>query len=233
MNSHIAVNIIVEGATEQTFVRNILAPYLGAKNIFLSPVLIGKRGHKGGKVSLARITTDIGNFLKQRPNTLITTMIDYYGLSGAWPGRQLNKNEQDTLTAVQKAKKVEDGLTQTIQTAHPNIDVAKRFIPFFVMHEFEALLFSNPTTLAQKLVISQDSIQQILEACNEPEEINDSVHTSPAKRLNDLVNGNYRKTTQGITIAQEIGLPQIRRKCPHFDQWLQNLESRVSSVTSQ
>ena len=89
------VYVIVEGPTEQTFIRNLLAPYFGTRNIFLYPVLIGKRGHKGGIVSLGRTTTDVGNFLKQRSDTLVTTMIDYYGLSGEWPGRLLSENEKN------------------------------------------------------------------------------------------------------------------------------------------
>ena len=229
MSKHVSAYIIVEGPTEQIFVRNVLSPYLGSKNIFLSPVLIGKSGYKGGNVSLARITKDVGNFLKQRPDTLITTMIDYYGLSGEWPGRRLNKNEQNTLTAVQKAKRVEDGLINSIQAQHPKIDVEHRFIPFFVMHEFEALLFSNPAILARKLSIPQKTVQEIMAECKEPEEINDSFQTAPSKRIQNLVSGKYRKTTQGSTIAQEIGLVQIRSNCPHFNHWLQILESRVPS----
>jgi hypothetical protein len=221
------VYVIAEGPTEQTFIRNLLVPYFGTRNIFLYPVLIGKRGHKGGNVSLRRTTIDVGNFLKQRSDTLVTTMIDYYGLSGEWPERLLSENEKNVLTAVQKAKKVEIGLLNTVQTAHPNMDVANRFIPFFVMHEFEALLFSNPATLAHKLNIPQETVTQILHECREPEEINDSVLTSPSKRLENLVSGSYRKTTQGIAIAQKIGLPQMRAQCPHFDEWLQAIESKV------
>ncbi|MBN2315599.1 MAG: hypothetical protein JXM79_16845 [Sedimentisphaerales bacterium] len=48
--SNISVYIIVEGQTEQTFVRDLLAPEMGGQGIFLYPVLIGKPGHKGGNV---------------------------------------------------------------------------------------------------------------------------------------------------------------------------------------
>ena len=228
MSNYINIYVIVEGQTEQSFVRNILAPYLGIRNIFPFPALIGKPGHKGGYVSLERAKTDISNFLKQRHDTIITTMIDYYGLEGSWPGRNLNENEQRTLSAIQKAERVETGLFELVQNEHPRIDVSNRFIPFFVMHEFEALLFSDPTILAEKLAVTESSIQQILDECGEPEEINDSVVTAPSKRLDSLFVGKYRKTTQGIAIASEIGLPQIRQKCPHFDEWLQNMENRVS-----
>ena len=46
--NNIEIYIIVEGQTEQTFVRDILAPYMGSKGFYLHSVLIGTPGHKGG-----------------------------------------------------------------------------------------------------------------------------------------------------------------------------------------
>lgn len=42
------LHIIVEGQTEQTFVRELLAPHLGHHGVFAVPRLVGKPGHKGG-----------------------------------------------------------------------------------------------------------------------------------------------------------------------------------------
>ena len=42
------VIVDVEGQTEQTFIREVLAPWLAAEGIFLTARLIGKPGHKGG-----------------------------------------------------------------------------------------------------------------------------------------------------------------------------------------
>ena len=61
--SRVRVYIVVEGPTEQTFIRDVLAPELAIKNIFLHPVLIGKSGHKGGDIHFERAKNDIGNFL--------------------------------------------------------------------------------------------------------------------------------------------------------------------------
>lgn len=38
---------------------------------------------------------------------------------------------------------------------------------------------------------------------------------------------DYRnwKSTAGPNIAKAIGLNPIRKKCPHFDQWIRKLES--------
>lgn len=127
MSDYAKAHIIVEGQTELSFVREILAPQFGFKNVFLIPSLIGKPGHKGGNVSLKRAIIDVENFLKQRSNTLVTTMFDYYGLKGNWPGRDLHENERRTLSAAQKAQKVESGLFDLIQKRNPSINVEHHF----------------------------------------------------------------------------------------------------------
>ena len=46
MNS-VDVYIVVEGPTEQTFVRDVLAPQMGHGGIYLHPVLIGNQVIRG------------------------------------------------------------------------------------------------------------------------------------------------------------------------------------------
>ena len=57
-----------------------------------------------------------------------------------------------------------------------------------------------------------------------PEDINDSPHTAPSKRLLAAMPG-YQKPFHGPLIACEIGLDAMRRACPHFHAWLQKLEA--------
>ncbi|MDW8075947.1 MAG: DUF4276 family protein, partial [Bacteroidota bacterium] len=59
---------------------------------------------------------------------------------------------------------------------------------------------------------------------NSPEEINDGLQTHPAARISKALPG-YRKTLHGAIIVERIGLVQIRSRCPHFDSWLEYLES--------
>ena len=224
MSSYISVYIVVEGQTEQIFVRDVLAPYLGSQNISMSAVLLGRRGHKGGDVSFSRAKRDICNFLKQRPDTIVTTLFDYYGVSGTWPG--YISASQNTLTAQRKAERIESALLTNIAESLTQINVAHRFIPFFMMHEFEALLFSEPSVLADKLNIGIGDIQQIIAECGEPEEINNSPLTAPSKRIEALLGGAFRKTSQGVAIARLIGIPKMRSACPHFDNWLERIERK-------
>ena len=48
----IRVKVFVEGQTEETFVRDVLAPAFAYKEIYFTPILAQtSRGHKGGIVS--------------------------------------------------------------------------------------------------------------------------------------------------------------------------------------
>ena len=76
--SSVTVYVIVEGQTERTFVRDVLAPEMALKKIYPLPVLTGKPGHKGGNVQFDRVKGEIGTFLKQRSDTYISTMFDYF-----------------------------------------------------------------------------------------------------------------------------------------------------------
>ena len=77
---------LVEGQTEQAFVRDVLAPELGNRGVFISATLIGKPGHKGGIRSYESVQRDILAALKQDIGRSCTTMFDYYGLQADWPG---------------------------------------------------------------------------------------------------------------------------------------------------
>ncbi len=222
MNS-VEVYIIVEGLTEQTFIRDLLAPIFSDKRVFLHPSVIGKPGHKGGNIRLDRAKSDIVKFLKQRSDTYVSTMFDYYGIDQEWPGRS---DIRDGDTAVEKAMKMEKGMLIAIEKVLPHLDIKKRFIPYIEMHEFEALLFSDADILAKEIDVEPARINGILKECGEqPEEIDDHPQTAPSKRLQTLCSKKYRKKSMGKTIAEAIGIKTIRQKCSHFNEWLNRLES--------
>ena len=86
MNSFAAVTVIVEGPTEQRFIKDILAPYLGARNVFMTPIILSKSGQKGGDVRFVRARNDIARHLKQRQDAYVSLLVDYYGIGRDWPG---------------------------------------------------------------------------------------------------------------------------------------------------
>ena len=137
MNS-VDVYIVVEGPTEQTFVRDVLAPQMGHWGIYLHPVLIGKPGHKGGDVRFVRAKNDIGNFLRQRRDTYISTMFDYFRIDSKWPGRaKVRRQIQNgaTLTAIHKAKILETETRNEIVRSFPGYGSENRFIPYIEIYD--------------------------------------------------------------------------------------------------
>jgi hypothetical protein len=218
--------IVVEGPTERTFVREILAPTLAGNGVYAQAMLIGKPGHKGGNVIFERARKDIGNFLKQRSDTYISTMFDYFRIDSEWPGKeQVSEkiNSGTSLASTEKADILEKAMFDKIVEEFATHAAKKRFIPYIEMHEFEALLFSNPQTLANNLGVRLNKIQEALGA-DGPEDINDDPDKAPSKRLMAL-EPRYRKIASGNVIAKAIGIPAMREKCPHFASWLAKLEN--------
>ena len=221
MSNCVEIFAIVEGKTEEIFIKDILQSYLAEKSIFIIPIIVSKPGQKGGDVKFARVKNDIERQLKQRSDTYLTLFVDYYGIKSDWPGIQESedvadqKGKADVVNKATLAKVIE-------HFAEQNAD--RRFIPYIAMYEFEALLFSDPVVLARKLKIEESDIKAILEECGEPENIDNSPITAPSKRLESL-SQRFRKTTTGIAILKETGLAAIRNKCPIFDSWVTTLES--------
>lgn len=224
--SEVQVYIVVEGSAERTFVRDVLAPAASCQGVYLYPALIGTYGHKGGDIRFDRTQSHIGRFLRQRHDTYVSTMFDYFRIAANWPGRaevQRRIKSGATLTARQKAEIVEIAMHRAIEESYPASNARRRFIPYVEMHEFEALLFSNARILAEKADIDLAAISRILGEHGEPEEIDDDPLCAPSKQILAL-NDRYRKVEQGTTIAKAIGVPTLRKECSHFHEWLIRLE---------
>ena len=102
-----------------------------------------RRDRRGGVKSWTSVREEIVKHLREDAGRVVTTMVDYYGMprtgSRAWPGREAASD----LPFPQKAPAVEDGLSASIQEAMGNGFDRSRFVPYVMMHEFEALLFSD------------------------------------------------------------------------------------------
>lgn len=207
--------------------RDVLAPEMAHKEVYLHATLIGKPGHKGGNIRFDRATNDIGHFLKQRPDTYVSTMFDFFRVDKDWPGRGVIRKKIQTgttLSASEKAGILEERTREKIIELFSDYHPKRRFVPYIEMHEFEAILFSDADILAQKIGVEVSQINKIIEPCENPEEINDDPENVPSKRL-EALDRNYRKVTMGKIIAESIGIPIIREQCPHFNDWLTKLEN--------
>jgi hypothetical protein len=103
-----------------------------------------------------------------------------------------------------------------------------RFIPYIQLHEYEALLFVDPSKM--ELFYSEHptqiaELQKIAVANPNPELIDDGKQTAPSKRIiAHLPDYEGAKLVVGPQTAERIGLAALRTKCPHFDQWIKSLE---------
>jgi len=220
MNDSITVKVVVEGQTEQNFIKEILAPYCALKRIYMTPSLVSKKGQKGGDVKFQRVEQDIVAYLKQPNVSAVSTFVDYYGLK-AWP-------EKDSIpphsTPQQIADRLNNAAKAYICARHDRLNPQNRFIPFMAVHEFETLLFSDSRILAEALNIEQREVDNVLSECGSPEQINNSPQTAPSKRLLAWTNDQYKKIIDGIKISEKIGIDKMRQECPLFHAWLTSLE---------
>ncbi len=218
------LNFLVEGQTEETFVRDILIPYLAHCNVFgyvrrLETRRTKSTVYRGGVSTYPKIEGDVRRWLQEDPHAYLTTMVDLYGLPGDFPGREA-LSLSDPYSAV---------LTLEQEWGAQIGDV--RFIPYIQSYEFEALLFSDVEVIDRFLSplcgrSLRRSLQSILDrAEGDPERIDDQ--EPPSKRLMALCPA-YRKTVDGIRIARHIGLDNIRKRCRHFHEWLLRLETLPS-----
>lgn len=219
------VLIYVEGQTEETFVRNILAPYLLHRcQVLLVPILArtkrtkAGRTFKGGIVSYAKVKKDILRLLTDSSAALVTTMIDYYGLPNDFPG----KNSLPLGTPYQRVTHLEKEFARDINHS--------RFLPFIILHEFEAFVLVDPNELSQTLPQHKANLPQLVRSIGGqmPEEVNEGKDTHPSARIRRYF-PSYQKALHGPLIVQRVGLESIRCRCPHFNDWLSKLESLCTS----
>lgn len=221
--------VLVEGETEETFVNAVLAPHL---HIFgytdIGARLLGnarQRSRRGGTRGWSSARRDLEHHLRQDRAVTVALMADYYALpqSGprAWPGRAASAG----------ATAVETALRECIASRMGSGFDRGRFLPLVMMHEFEAMLFSDceafGTAIGRPDLIP--GFQAVRDGFENPEDIDDSPETAPSKRIEALFPA-YQKVLMGTLAALEIGLDRIRAECPHFRGWLERLEARAGNT---
>ena len=218
----------VEGRTEVLFVNEVLAPhlydlgYVSVRARIMGGIRQSRR--RGGVRSWESALYGIVENLRSDSGIIVSTMVDYYGMPPSWPGRI--ESSAASLTVTERAGLIENALLEDVsRRMDRNFDLA-RFIPYVMMHEFEAMLFSDYQNFAISIGHPnlRDSFQAIRDEFASPEDIDDSPTTAPSKRIEELFPG-YEKPLMGTLVVRSIGLDTIRRECPHFADWLARLES--------
>lgn len=220
------LNIVVEGQTEQSFVNEVLAPYLRSKGILLiTPILIhtSKTG-RGGLINYNHLYNTIKGLLKNQSdgNLVVSSFVDFFRIPNNMPGYDAAMKSGDDLQKV-----------ETLQQVLGDSIVDRRFIPYIQLHEFEALLFSNNNGfeyLWEDELSSQT--KNIVDAFENPEDINSAPETAPSKRLL-AINQKYDKVLEGNVIALEVGIKEMLAKCPRFAEWVSRLIAACSELSKE
>lgn len=216
----------VEGPTEELFVNQILSEELrnkGFESVKARRVGDVRQRNRGGIRQWDSVRREIHAHLADDTAAYATTMVDYYALPPSWPGRP----DAPSRPVAERARYVEEAvLTDFSAFSH----TGGRFLPFVTLHEFEGLLFSDCEALALSLDAEhiQGQLQDIRDAYDSPEHINDNYETAPSRRIVNLL-PSYEKVLFGNMAALEMGIKAIRDECPHFAYWLDRLEALTAS----
>ena len=128
-----------------------------------------------------------------------STMFDLYGLPTDFPDYEHAVNTHDPYDRV---RILENALSRDISDS--------RLIPYFQLHEFEALLFCEPKILGSQFPGRGTEIRRLIETTSgfgSPELINDGSQTAPSKRIiKEIPEYEGRKASVGPIVANKIGL---------------------------
>ncbi len=239
----IRLHMVVEGQTEEEFVNSLLIDHFGSHNIstdvrrvetsrrrgkYRRSGTIEAKIFRGGLLDYERAKGDLIRWMKEDQNTdaYFTTMFDLYALPENFPSFVEAKKLRDPYQRV-----------ETLERAFEADLTHRRFIPYIQLHEFEALILSDPSGFASRFIEHVAGIRDLVDMCADfrsPELIDDDVNNAPSKRIIRAI-PDYKgtKASAGPLIAQRIGLRTIRQKCPHFNEWLTKLENRELTINPQ
>lgn len=207
--------IVVEGQTEEEFVRTMLRPYLFSCGIYdVNPILIRtSKSGRGGFVNYDHLKNTVMPLLKsQKDDIVVTTFVDYFRMPHNTPFYEQCMQagcNKDKVAALEQCiwKDIND----------------RRFVPYIQLHEFEALLFSDNNGFEEFFTKEQaEQTAVIVDAFENPEDINTHPQQAPSKRI-IAIKEDYNKPIDGNLIADKIGINTILKRCPRFAAWISEL----------
>lgn len=223
--------VVVEGQTEEAFVKAVLAPHLANFGVWTTPIIVATRRDRAGRKrrgggDWSKWAGDVRKLLRDpRPSLRVSTLFDLYGLPKNFP--ELDKHSAQGDTAL-RCEALEAAMAAEVDD--------RRFIPYLQRHEFEALVLAGLRDHLRPLLSDPADVK----ACDalvaalgdtQPEDVNDGVNTAPSKRLAQIpsyapaAEGGLGKPFYGELVTVEAGLPTLRERCPRFSAWVATLEA--------
>jgi hypothetical protein len=222
--------VFCEGQTEQGFCNLLLQRHLfpnGEGIVYTLPVgekdhrhiygLGRNRNYHGAKGLRSFISNTINS--RKGKSVYFTTLFDLYALPNDFPGKD---------TVVKNPTNPTNYVLALENAFHDDFENHRRLIPYLQLHEYETMLFANPSAFRKSFENCEEQILKLTEIAgsyDSIEHINDGHQTAPSKRIIEILpEYGGRKSTAGPDLADFIGLTTIRAKCPHVDSWINRLE---------
>src|SRR6266540_4027857 len=139
------VLVLVEGPTEARFIKDILAPYLWERSVSAVATIVTTKkvkagaSFKGGVYSFQKIENDLRPLLRDKGAALVTTMFDFYAFPRDFVGWK-------DVTATKPVERV----AQLERAFEKHVDHGG-FRAFLMLHEYEAMLFTEPESVVAAL----------------------------------------------------------------------------------
>jgi hypothetical protein len=214
------IAIVVEGQTESAFVSEILAPYLQATGVYVTPVIVTTSRladgttFKGGGMVWRHYENDIRRLLRASHFHCVSILLDFYAYPRNAPG-------SDCCDRPHASRKCAELRTKAMGDAIGD----PRFVPYVVLHEFETWVIA--AALDTSRVLGDAGVAKRLQAQarsvgGDVELLNDSAATAPSKRVLKAW-ADYDKVTDGVEVIRDAGLPAILEHCPGLRGWVGRL----------
>lgn len=219
--------IIVEGETEEEFVKRLLMPYLYSRGLacHIQAILVFVSGGGHGHSNTEHFLNTIEPVLYLRGEPVITSLLDFF----RFPRKQASFAACAALAiAVAQADCLQDALFTAVQGIRPY----RHFLPYVQLHEFEALLFADAAGHALHHPRIAADVAAVIAAHPAPEDINSRPEWAPSKRLESIYQSHhqtYRKGADAVDVAELIGMERLLERCPRFSAWVECLIAAVQA----
>jgi hypothetical protein len=222
------LHILCEGQTEEIIARDVIEPHFTSADsyvtlsIFTTKRPAGGPAFKGGLSNWPKLERELRLFLRDRSITMLTTIFDYYAFPADAPGMA----DRPRGSPYDRVRHVESALAKALGDT--------RFLPNLVLHETEAWVLAACDRLGALMGDPGPAteLERIVRLGYGPELVNDGVNTAPSKRILNAY-PQYTKTGHGPLVIMDAGLDSIRGSCPHADEWLREIEARLSRLVTR
>lgn len=222
------LHILCEGQTEEMLASDVMTPHFASEDLYVTwSVLKTKRpasgpAFKGGVSTWPKLERELQLLLHDSSTTVLTSLLDYYAFPPEAPGMA----DRPHGSPHDRVRHVESALAKAIDDA--------RFVPHLVLHETETWVLADCDRLGDVMGDPGPAadLERIVRLQSGPELVNDGVDTAPSKRIMSAY-PQYVKTIHGPLVIADAGLDAIRSICPHADDWLRELEARMSRPVTE